>query len=250
VSAPQPYRVVDRENQGWYQASQPGGGTLYTASYGFERDLPPRTYEELAATRAPLRPVEPVADADVAELERLFADAGRKTVTTLAAALEAVFHRVRTEHGGDRPGHWMTPGGGFDSYQFARRTLMAGREGSWESQFLAEIILFGNGLNLAPESRTMRDPGARRAAGPGKRVNQAARDQIADVLWRWVASPFRYTEVAETLASIVSRYCDEHGGWRAVADQWLQPGGLARADFSACYRLLFSQSTRFDSGVI
>jgi len=219
---PGPYRVVDRENQGWYRAGQPGGGTLYTASYGFQRDLLPRSYPELAATRGPLRPVEPVTDADVAEMEQLFTAAGRKTVTTLAAALAAVYHQAATG-----------PDGAKD-YVRARRTLTAGREGSWESEVLIDVMWFGSGLD---------------ASNP-RRVHPATLGAMTDLLWRWVASPDRYTEVAETLASAVSRYCDEHGGWRPVADQWLQPGGLARADFSTCYRLLYSHSANFDSGVI
>lgn len=216
-----PYRVVDRENQGWYLAGQPGGGALYTASYGFQRDLLPRTYEGLAATRGPLRPVEAVTDADIAELERLFTAAGRKTVTTLAASLAAVYYRAIGL-------------GGPDDQARARRGLIAGREGSWESEVLIHVMWFGSEL----------------AAEGSKRIHPAAGDAMTEVLWRWVASPDRYTEVAETLASIVSRYCDEHGGWRAVADQWLQPGGLARADFANCYRLFYSQSANFDSGVI
>ena len=60
--------------------------------------------------------------------------------------------------------------------------------------------------------------------------------------------PDRYTEVAETLASIVSSHADQHGadGWRAIADQWLQPQALSRADFATCYRLLYSRSEHYD----
>ena len=41
-----------------------------------------------------------------------------------------------------------------------------------------------------------------------------------------MTDPTRFTEVAETLAWMVSSYAEEHGGWKAIADQWLQPGGL------------------------
>ena len=34
----------------------------------------------------------------MAELHALFGQAGRKTIATLAAALEDVFHRLNTEH--------------------------------------------------------------------------------------------------------------------------------------------------------
>ena len=237
------YRVVDHANQGWYPSSDDLGGVIYAADYGFRRDLAAGSYEDLAATRGPLRPVEPVTDDDRAALHELFAAAGRKTITTLAAAIETVFHQVREEHGGlAAPGSW----------EFARRTLTAGREGSWESEVLIEVMLFGNELNLAPATRSTRyDVDARRAAGPSKRVDVSARQGVAAILHGWVTDPARYTEVAETMAGIVSSYCDgQPEGWKAVADQWLQPGGLAQAHFSACYRLFYGLSDRFDSAVI
>jgi hypothetical protein len=216
------YRAVDRDNQGWHPSHGADGGTVYAADYGFERDLPDRPLDELAATRGPLRPVEPVTEFDVRLLRHDFGEAGRKTITTLAAALETVFHRLCDER---------------DSYQFARRTLMAGREGSWESELLIDVVMFGSGLN--------------HAANPSKRVNRVVQGNMAAMFWRWVVAPDRYTEVAETLASIVSSYCDDQdAGWKAVADQWLQPGALAQADFSTCYRLFYSVSEHFDSGVI
>lgn len=212
------YRVVDRENQGWHPTGS-AGSEVYAADYGFQRDLADRPYAELAQTRGPLRPVLPVTDADEAELRDLFGQAGRKTVATLASALDAVWRRLADPHAG-RP------------FALARRALLAGREGSWESEVLIDIALFGSGLTP-------------------KRVNEGIRDLMAAVLWRWVTDPDRYTEVAETLAGIVSRYCDGQGeGWKAVADQWLQPGGLAQDDFSACYRLFYSHSEHFDTGVI
>jgi hypothetical protein len=212
------YRVVDRENQGWHPC-----GDAYAADFGFQRDLADRPYPELATDRSPLRPVENVTEADVAELRRLFSVAGRKAVTTLAAALAAVHHRLSSER---------AAAGHHDSWEFARRTLIAGREGSWESQVLIDVALFGG--ELTP-----------------KRVHGVAQEAMAAMFWRWVTGPGRYTETAETLAVVVSSYCDQReAGWKAVADQWLQPGGLAQADFSTCYRLLYSHSEHFDSGVI
>ena len=139
-----------------------------------------------------------------------------------------------------------------DSWSYARRTLMAGREGSWESVLLIEIVTFGNGLNLAKATRRVQDVDERRKAGPSSRVDRAVRDAMAEIFTRWVTGPDRYTEVAETLAAVVSRFADEHGrdGWRVIADQWLQPGGLAHGDFSSCYRLFYSQSDHFDPGLI
>lgn len=34
-----------------------------------------------------------------------------------------------------------------------------------------------------------------------------------------------------------------------IADQWLQPGGLAQADFSTCYRLFYAHSEHLDTGL-
>jgi hypothetical protein len=240
--AARPYRVVDSRNQGWHPSSDGGGGTVWAADYGFMRDLENRSYEDLEATRGPLRPVEPITDADEAELRDLFTTAGRKTITSLAAALEQVFHELRESAG---PEGWQSPG----SYEYATRTLKAGREGSWESELLIHIVMFGNELNLATGRG---DVGDRRAAGPSKRVNASVRDQLAAILHQWVTGPGRFTEVAETLASVVSRYADETGGrdgWRMIADQWLQPRGLAQETFSVCYRLFYSLSEHLDTSL-
>jgi hypothetical protein len=61
-------------------------------------------------------------------------------------------------------------------------------------------------------------------------------------------NPDRYTDVAETLADIVSGYADHHesNGWRVIADQWLQSTTFGGAGFRACYRLLYSQSEHYD----
>lgn len=243
-----PYRVVDARNQGWHPVG--GHGTedaWYAADYGFQRDLEDRTWDQLLATRAPLRPVEPITGDDEAELRELFGRAGRKTITTLAAALETAFHEIREMR--------RTTRNDDDSYDWTRRTVMAGREGSWESEVLIEIMLFGNELNLAKPGRGPGgfDVDVRRVAGPSKRVDVAVRRAMADMFLRWVTDPDRYTELAETLAGVVSRYCDETagpGGWRAVADQWLQPGGLAQESFSTCYRLFYSLSEHLDTGLI
>lgn len=249
-----PYRLVDRHNQGWLTQ----GNGSYRADYGENRDLSRMTLADLEQTRGPLRPVEPVTDADEDILREAFRRCARKTVTTIAAALDVVFHELREAQGG------LTNAG--LSYDYAKRTLRAGREGSWESEVLIDIVLFGNGLNI-----TKRGPvhtvEARRALGPSKRVDRESRDTIAGVIRRWVTDPARYTEVAATLAYLVSTYSDEtayggeedvrlvddpHGllGWKTVADQWIQPDRLPSQDFVSCYRLLYSQSAHFNAGLI
>jgi hypothetical protein len=233
-----PSRVVDGHHQGWRWVD----GEIYEADYGFMRDLPNQTLDELRRHRGPVRPVKPVTAADKARLAEIFGVAGRKTVTTLAAALEEVWHRSREHHGG-----LHNPAASSDA---ATRALTAGREGSWESQALRHLVTFGNGLNLAPAKRGQDNSvTALRQAGPSKRVDRAAKQAAVEVLTTWITDPNRYTEVAETLALSVSQFADHIGadGWKAIADQWLQPtSSLSRDDFTACYRLLYSQSRYFD----
>lgn len=242
-----PYRVVDTFNQGWHPTGGKDEEPVYETFTGLHGErMPGRTWNELMATRAPLRPVENVTDEDVATLRALFAEAGRKTITTLATALESVHHQVRELHGGLDEAH--------ASYGWAQRTLVAGRPGSWESAALLDVIMFGNELNLAKPGKGQHayDVDARRKAGPSKRVDAGARQAMAAILWRWVTDPDRYTEVAETLASVVSGYCDDTAGpdgWRQVADQWLQPDSLARESFSTCYRLFYSVSEHLNTGL-
>jgi hypothetical protein len=103
-----PYRVVDREGQGWYLTS-----SGYQASYGFVRDLATvPDLDTLAAQRGPLRPVLPVTYADQAAVEAQLEHAGRKAITTLAVAISKSFLvQLRT-------------------LGLRRELLVAGREGS------------------------------------------------------------------------------------------------------------------------
>ncbi len=245
MGEPGPSRVVDRDDYGWYLTSDGAGNVGYQRDDNRAGAGGLRTYGVVARDHGPLRPVEPISDADEATLAAAFRTAGRRTVTTLAAAVELVFHRRREEHGGLSNGH---------SYDAARRALTAGRAGSWESVVLMEVMLFGNELNLV-RPKGMRTPSveAMRAAGPSRRVNAEVRDTLADMIYRWVTDPARYTEVAETLAWQVSAYADRHGtrgGWLTVADQWLMPGGLATDNIRPCYRLFYSLSEHFDPDVL
>lgn len=234
------YRVVDRENQGWHPVGTVEGPPLYAADYGFKRGLPNRSLDDVERIRGPIRPVLPITAEDSALIVETFDRIRRKSITTLAAAIEQVYYDVRESAGG-----LAAPG----SFDYAVRTLLAGREGSWESELLKEVMYFGNSLNLAKSTRGAESIEARRAAGPSRRVDVDGRRVLADMLTRWVSDPNRYTELAETLAGEVSEYCDEHGGWSAVADQWLQPGGLAVEDFRPCYRLFYSKSAHYNPDV-
>lgn len=240
----QPYRVVDSHNQGWHRDGGPEG--LYRGfdpTHATEPLLEARPLADIVREFGPVRPVLGVLDTDRDQLHAALAAAGRKSVGSLASALEQVHYEIR-----DRA---STPGDliGTSGYHYAFRAMIAGRPGSWESDLLSSIWLFGNGLNLWPYTPKSRTVDEMRATGPTpKRVHIDARDQMAAVLRRWVDSPDRYTEVAEHLAAIISGWADEtHGreGWAKIADQWLQPGGLAHDDIAACYGLLYSQSAHF-----
>lgn len=210
-----PYRVVDAQDHGWYltrDGYSPDLGGSAALPYGI-------TWEQLVATRSPLRPVVPAPPADVAELQDALRAAGRKAVTTLAAAL-ATLYDFELSREWDKPEPER-------EYERAMRVLVAGRGGSWESSLLREFTYFGRDVAAKP-----------------KRVDADAKGRIARVLDRWVHDPAGYVEVAETLAAIVSGIADEHGpdGWKHVADQWLQPGGMAEADTRVAVNLLHSQS--------
>ena len=68
-----PYRVVDREFQGWYRRSVDG---RFDADRGHARGLEAVTYEELDASRGPLRPVTPPSEEESAVVRAALAGAG------------------------------------------------------------------------------------------------------------------------------------------------------------------------------
>lgn len=231
-----PSRVVDSRDYGWFLTGDGAGNIGYRFDWG-QYGTPLLGMAELDRGHGPLRPVEPITDADSAILRDALRRAGRKAVTTLAAAIEEVFHHRREDHGGLHAG---------DSYEAAKRALTAGRGGSNESHMLMEVMLIGNGLNLV-RLKGVRMPSVERmrAAGPHRRVDAAVRAILADLIHRWVTDPTRYTEVAETLAAEVSRFADDTAGpdgWRAIADQWLQPGSLGWRDGYTCHLLFYSLS--------
>lgn len=241
-----PYRVVDADNRGWITN---GDGTYHgfdpSADLDRERTLilETRPLAAIEAEAGPVRPVVSRSAEDVAQLEAAFAAAGRKLIGSLASALEQIYHEAR-----ERFGPWDSDP--TSSAGYAQRTLTAGRPGSWEASAVMDVVWFGNELNLWPREGA-ESVAHMRATGPNtKRVDVAARDKIAAVLRRWVTDPAGYVELAETLAALVSDYADKHhdaDGWKAIADQWLQPTSLDRENFVGCYRLLYSVSAHFNA---
>lgn len=243
-----PYRIADAQNHGWLGDGEGNYHGFDPTGWRTGRLLDKRPLADVVAEFGPIRPVEPPSDQDVAELRAAFELAGRKLIASIASAIEQVYHEAREVPGGS----WTMPDPGTTA-DYAQRTLTAGRPGSWEAEALMNVMLFGNELNLWPYKASV-PVEMMRVTGPNpRRVHIEARDAIAAVLRRWVFSEDRYTEVAETLTGLVCRYADEkHGvdGWRRIADQWLQPGGLAVVNFRACYNLLYSVSAHCDPGLL
>lgn len=214
-----PDRLVDRDQRSWMLTADRDGNNVYTADMH-------RTYltlDEVQAQHSPLRPVLPITGEDREHLRAVLAAAGRKAVTSLAAALYDTFRQLREDHGGmDNP---------RGSYETAQRQLLAGRPGSWEAQSLLDLMLWSGD-------------------GKASRIDPGARAELAAIIRRWITDPDRYTEVAETLAAVVSELADEQGGWKTVADQWLQPGSLDREGVRIAYGLLYSLGADFDPAVL
>lgn len=238
-----PYRIVDARNVGWIvQDETTQAYRSFDPTAAVTDRVVVARLADIAAEHGPIRPVEPCTDADAAELRAAFELAGRKAVASLASAVEMIHYEART-----RFGPWDADPAATAAY--AERTLKAGRPGSWESELLSELWIFGSELNLFPRTGS-RDVAEMRRTGPNtQRVHVEARDRIAAVLRRWTSAQDRYTELAENLARIVSSYADDrHGaeGWRKIADQWLQPDArLPAAAAEPCYRLLYSQSAHY-----
>jgi len=175
-----PSRVVDAHFQGWYLS----GSGLYEADYGRSRNLDPRPYPELIETRGPLREVVPPSETSTAEAEAALKVAGHLAAGSLLVALARVALRISA-----RPG------------RLATGTLLAGREGSWETADMNSLI-WNLGIDLADE---------------GSRYHEGAVERLTAVIDGWIGGE-TYTEVAATLAGIFADVTDELGGWPAVTD--------------------------------
>jgi hypothetical protein len=178
---PIPYRVVDEKGQGWhgsytrvlnpdYTGEDPQfrtperveppkyidvEPTCYTADYGKSRNLEPRTLEELKATRGPtLRVVTSPSEESVRELKDALRSAGRKAACTVVVALW---------HAQQQTSHLPSPSGYL---------LIAGREGSWESEGLKGLVWWGHELEVKPKryDSAAADRDRRGARGVGDRA--------------------------------------------------------------------------------
>jgi hypothetical protein len=211
VTAPQPepvndvppYRVVDRYGRGWYFTS---AGT-YDADYGWRDDLREWTLNEIRERREGWRPVLPPDPAEVSAMRAHLAEAGTRAAASLLVAVHAV---ARTA---------------LDTTA-SSDLLIAGRCGSWESAYLAEVA-FTHGSQLAADDRD--------------RYVEDVAAFLTGVLMHWVFAPDRYTEVAENLAAIFGSAADQMGGWDAVSE------GTLRLD-DALERYLMSTSRSYWEG--
>ncbi|MFF5638173.1 hypothetical protein [Streptomyces sp. NPDC012825] len=185
-----PYRVVDRDFQGWHER----GDGLYAADAGWRRNLEERSYQALVETRGPVRPVDVAAAEECAAIEAALAGAGRKAAASVLVALYRLVLAEAQQGSGER-----RQGG-------ARYRIMAGREGSWESEVMVRLA-WGIGAELAEKS---------------KRYDETAVEEIVRVVTGWVTGPDRYVEVAATLVGGFSTVAGRTGGWETVADRYLQ----------------------------
>ncbi|WP_018219195.1 hypothetical protein [Salinispora vitiensis] len=220
-----PYRLVTEHGEAWMLTT---GGEYTDRTHSRHRSL-----DALHAEHT-VRPVLPVTEQDHQLLQEALRRAGRRAVASLASALDLVCHELRESLGG----------------QASMQTMIAGRPGSWESAALQEVIWFGATLN---RPRLGGNVTQTRAAGPNARVDPAAQQTMAEIIRRWVSDPHRYTEVAETLADIVSQHADEHHGvhgWAEIADDRLQPGPAADENSYTCYKLLYSLSQHLDPALL
>ncbi|MFD8340670.1 hypothetical protein ACFV42_50070, partial [Streptomyces solisilvae] len=149
-------------------------------------------FATLERTRGPLRPVVPPTDEDCAAVKAALVGAGRRAAGSLLVAL---YRLVLEDAGAGREGG-------------ARYRVMAGREGSWESEDMVRLA-WNVGADLAEKK---------------SRFDEAAVAVLVRVVQGWVAGPDVYVEVASNLAGLFSAVADETGGWPAVADRPLQPG--------------------------
>lgn len=208
--------------RGWWLTSGPDGHAGYVSTQSRRTETTPVSFEDLDAEHGPLRPVEPMDDEDRTRIADTLRQLGTKAVATLAAALGAVWE--------DALGLYPP-----QERQKAQMALIAGRPSSWEADALLEVTFLGRDLLY----------------NGGRRIDTGALKTLREVLAAAVDDHGPHHELAETLAGIVSAVADERDdGWASVADQWLRPGSLAKADTATVYRLLYSRSPRFEPDLV
>ncbi|MEU7228871.1 hypothetical protein [Streptomyces chrestomyceticus] len=213
------YRFVDRLHRGWHIASaeEPVRYAIDWAGLRPGRPEEPLTLEELEAEHGPLRPVGSSDPGDDLVLRGALADAGVKAAGSVLVAL----FRLAVEYSRN-----SSPRG------YEGGSLVAGREGSWESEALYRLAwTIGGDLDDKP-----------------KRYSEECVTSVISVLREWTQNPKRYVEVAENLAYEFSKVADEQGGWSKVADKPFQPstkvGRHPAGTIEAVYHYLMSQSSQ------
>ncbi|GGP78515.1 hypothetical protein [Streptomyces melanogenes] len=217
AAEPPAYRYVDRLNRGWHIAStEPVRYAVDWAGLRPDRPSDLLTHAELAAAHGPLRPVGPGDPSDDLVLRGALADAGVKAAGSVLVAL----YRLTLEYK-----RGSSPGG------YEGGSLVAGREGSWQSEAINRLAwTIGGDLDEKP-----------------KRYSEECVTSVIAVLRAWTQHPKRYVEVAEKLAYEFSKVADELGGWSKVADRPFQPatavGRHPAGTIEAVYYYLMSQSS-------
>jgi hypothetical protein len=216
--------------------------------------LDARPLMEIDRHFGPWRPVMPMTDADRERLCAAFEVAGRMLIGTVASALAQAHHEACERIGSAIDASDLNPDlKEYKKRTYAHRTLTAGQPGSQQAEEVVDMVRFGAGL-VAKSTTKGRGAQETGEVGPNlKRVNVAAREEIAAVLRGWTANPDRYTEVPANLAKTIAAYADATygaGGWKNIADQWLQPGSRDRVTFARCYFLFYSFSVHFNDDLL
>jgi len=206
-----PHRTVDVEGIGWC-ASHPGDRDDYPTYhpwFGGARDLTPMPYLALTAVRGPLRPVAPP---DPVRLN-IFAGglhmAGNRAVVTLAVAAWRAAKYLRQE-GVPAP---STP-------------LLSANEADPAAKAFTRLMLWGKSLDEHPSN----------AAGGSQRIDRDQAEAIAGMLTALCVLLDVAYDIPAFVALAFQRAADYHATherttplappvvWRAMADQYLQPG--------------------------
>jgi hypothetical protein len=190
-------RYIDAAYASWI-SHPPHSEARAADGVGFPRAL---SLRDLETRFGPLRLVIPPTPFETSRLEAALRSAGRRALTTLAAAL----HDIERD---------------FDEAEPHRshvNVLTLGEPGSWGSRCLTALVTRLHGV--APS-----------------RIDAAARAEIRTVVLGWVRGE-TYTEVAGNLAQILGRVIDQTGGFEQVADRWvLAHPGAAQIRGWACSR--------------
>ncbi|MFI5748984.1 hypothetical protein ACIBBE_24325 [Streptomyces sp. NPDC051644] len=187
-----PFRVVDRQDVGWFAVRPARYTNTLLQSSGGE----PQSLDDLDAERGPLRTVVPAPEEDLERLRDALAAAGTRATASLLVAL----YRLARRHADQE-------------YERSERRqssrLYAGGDDTWETQAMRSLI-WVLGVDLADKTR---------------RLDEQAMQEVMTVVDQWVTPEAGvYVEVAGSVARAFQAAAARAGGWEVLADRHFQPG--------------------------